>query len=195
MAASPLEPRAPSSLSEASSTEEEQPFDYPDADIILRSSDSRDFRVLKSFIIKSSPILDKLIQTSSDLPADAVSAGTDTPLPIVRMPESGAILQSLLTFILPVPPVLPPGVEGTMELLPVAQKYEMGHILIHIRGSIALQDPPFIRESNALQVYSLAQKYGLRPEVVQAARLTLKFTLTIENLEGKLDTMRGDHLR
>jgi hypothetical protein len=165
----------------------------PDADIILRSSDSSDFRVLKSFIIRSSPILDKLIQTSSDLPA--VSAGTDTPLPIVRMPESGAILQNLLTFILPVPPVLPPGVEETMELLSVAQKYEMSHILIHIRGSIALQDPPLIRESNALQVYSLAQKYGLRPEVVQAARLTLKFTLTIENLEGKLDIMPGDHLR
>ena len=194
MAVSPLEPRTPSSLSEASFTENEQLFDYPDADIILRSSDSCDFRVLKSFIVKSSPILDKLIQTSSDLPAAAVSTGTDIPLPIVRMPESGAILQNLLSFILPVPPVLPPGVEETMELLSVAQKYEMSHILIHIRGSIALQDPPLIRESNALQVYSLAQKYGLRPEVVQAARLTLKFTLTIENLEGKLDTMRGDHL-
>ena len=194
MAASPLEPRAPSPLSEASSTENDKLFDYPDADIILRSSDSRDFRVLKSFIVKSSPVLDKLIKTSSDLPASTVSTDTDTPLPIVHMPENGAILRSLLTFILPVPPVLPPGAEETVELLSVAQKYEMSHILIHIRGSIALQDPPLIRESSALHVYSLAQKYGLHPEVIQAARLTLKSTLTIENLEGKLDVMRGDHL-
>jgi hypothetical protein len=31
--------------------------DYPDSDIVLRSSDSRDFRVLKVFIDKSSPVL------------------------------------------------------------------------------------------------------------------------------------------
>jgi hypothetical protein len=81
-----------------------------------------------------------------------------------------------------------------MELLSVAQKYEMGHILAHIRGIISLKNPPLICKSNALHVYSLAQKCGLREEVIQAARLTLKFTLTIENLEGKLDVMRGDHL-
>jgi hypothetical protein len=110
------------------------------------------------------------------------------------MPESGVILRSLLTFIFPVPPVLPPSVEETMELLSVAQKYEMNYILIHIRGSIALQDPPFLSKNNALHIYSLAQKYGLHQEVLQSARLTLKFSLTIENLEGKLDVMPGDHL-
>ena len=168
-------------------------FDFPDADIILRSSNSRDFPVLKLFITKSSPVLDKLIQTASDsavstLPANAM------PLPVINMSESGAILYSLLTFILPMPPVLPPSVEETLELLSVAQKYEMSHVLAHIRGSISLRDPPLIHGSNALRVYSLAQKYGLRQEVVQAARLTVRSTLTIENLEGKLDVMPGDHL-
>jgi hypothetical protein len=110
------------------------------------------------------------------------------------MSESGAILHSLLTFIFPLPPILPTALEETMELLSVAQKYEMGHIVVHIRGSVALRDPPLICKGNALHVYSLAQEYGLRPEVVQAARLTLKSTLTIENLEGKLDVMPGDHL-
>jgi hypothetical protein len=172
----------------------ENPYDYPDADIILRSSDSRDFRVLKLLIIKSSPVLDKLIKATPDLPAATVPADTETPLPVVRISETGDLLHNLLTFILPVPPVLPSTVEKTLELLSVAQKYEMAHILIHIRGSIALQDPPLICKGNSLRVYSLAQKYGLRPEVVQAARLTLKSTLTIENLEGNLDVMPGDHL-
>jgi hypothetical protein len=168
--------------------------DYPDVDIILRSSDSRDFRVLKLFIIKSSPVLDKLIQATSDLPATTIPTDTETPLPVVHLSESGAILHNLLTFMLPVPPVLPPSVEKTLELLSVAQKYEMSHVLVHIRGSISLQNPPLICKSNVLHVYSLAQKYGLRQEVVQAARLTLKSTLTIENLEGELDVMPGDHL-
>ncbi|KAI0288677.1 hypothetical protein BC826DRAFT_939829 [Russula brevipes] len=81
-----------------------------------------------------------------------------------------------------------------MELLSVAQKYEMDHVLDHIRGSVALRDPPLIHKDNALNAYSLAQKYGLRQEVAQAARITLKSVLTIENLEGKLDVMPGDHL-
>jgi hypothetical protein len=52
----------------------------------------------------------------------------------------------------------------------------MTHILIHIRGSIALhnkvRDPPLVCKINAFRVYSLAQTYGLRQEVIQVARLT-----------------------
>jgi hypothetical protein len=88
------------------------------------------------------------------------------------MSKTGTILYSLLTFVLPVPPVLPATVDETMELLPVTKKYEITHVLAYIRGCIALQDPPLICKGNALLVYFLAQKYGLRPEVVQVARLT-----------------------
>ena len=178
-------------MDEAPSTEEI--FDFPDADIILRSSNSRNFRVLKLFITKSSPVLDKIIQSASDSAVSVPPAGT-IPLPVIHVPESGAILYSLLTFVLPVPPVLPPSVEETLELLSVAKKYEMDHVLAHIRGSISLRDPPLICRSNAFHVYSLAQKYGLRPEVVQAARLTLRSTLTVENSGDKLDIMPADYL-
>ena len=191
-------PEGPESVEFASVSERDESFftetalDYPDADIILRSSDSREFRLIKLFIIKSSPVLDKLIQATSD--RIAVPTSNKTLLPALQMSDSGAILRSLLTFIFPVPPVLPPSVEETMELLSVAQKYEMSHILAHIRGSIALQDPPLICKSNALHAYSLAQKYGLSQEVAQAARLTLKSTVTIEGLEDKLSVIPGDHL-
>ncbi|KAI9441838.1 hypothetical protein H4582DRAFT_1849514 [Lactarius indigo] len=70
-----------------------------------------------------------------------------------------------------------------MELLSVAQKYEMSSVLTHIRGSLALQDPPFIRQDNAFLAYFVAQRHGLCKEKFQAARLTLKFTLTIESPE------------
>ncbi|KAH9989353.1 hypothetical protein BJV77DRAFT_1017679 [Russula vinacea] len=156
MASSPLEPLTPlsvSDLEDASSVE--KLFNFPDADIILRSVDERDFRVLKLF----------MIQAASNSSASILPANT-TPLPVVHLPESAAILCSLLTFVLPMPPVLPPSVEETMELLSVAK------------------NPPLFCKSNALHVYSLAQKYGLR----------LESTLTIENLEGKLDVVPGDHL-
>jgi|SRR5216684_2652051 len=177
----------------------EKLIDYPnhDADIILRSNDSHDFHVPKLLVIKNSPVLDKLIQATSDLPTSTIPTDSGAPFPVVHISETGATLHSLLTFILPVSPEFPATVEKTLKLLSAAQKYEMGHIVVRIRGSIALLNPPLICKSNALLIFSLAQKYGLRHEVVQAARLTLKSTLTIENLEieGKLDVMPGDHLR
>ena len=74
-----------------------------------------------------------------------------------------------------------------MELLAVAQKYEMNSVLSHIQGAIARQDPPFHRLETAFHVYFLAQQYGLHEEAVRAARVTLRFPMTIEGLGNKLD--------
>jgi hypothetical protein len=57
----------------------------------------------------------------------------------------------------------------------------------HIRGAISLHDPPFLRMETAFHVYFLAQHYGLHREAVQAARVTLCFSMTIEGLGDKLD--------
>ena len=84
-----------------------------------------------------------------------------------------------------------------MKLLSVAQMYKMDVVLTHIRNDIARQEPPFIREDTAFLIYSLAQKYGLRTEALQAARWTLSFPcFTIEDLfeEHKLDMMPGASL-
>ena len=75
-----------------------------------------------------------------------------------------------------------------MELLSVAQKYQMVSILAHIRGSIALQNPPSIQKETALHVYSLAQKYGLHHEALQAARYIFKYPM---NIEDKVDVVQG----
>ena len=189
MAAIPAKIETSSSMSIRDNSSTKKVIDYPDADIVLRSSDSLDFRLPKLFITKSSSVLNRRIQAASGL-----SAGT--PLPVVHLSESGGILYNLLTFVLPLSPALPSTLENTMELLSVAQKYEMIHVLVHIRGSIALKNPPLINKTNALRVYSLAQKYGLRREMIQAARITLKSTLTIENLQGTLSLgpMPCDHL-
>ena len=171
-------------------------FDDPDADVILLSRDSQIFRVLKLYIMKSSIILGELIQTAVDtfVAIESASAPSQTQLPQVQLSESSAILSSLFTFIFPISPLLPSTLDETMELLSVAQKYEMDSALTHIRGFLSRQDPPFINPENAFLAYSFAQEYGLREEAVQAARLTLKCTLAIETLDDKLAIMPGAYL-
>jgi hypothetical protein len=169
-------------------------FDYPGADVILRSCDSYEFRVLKSYIFHSSPVLGErtLAAESPQSGAAIITDTTITLLPVTLLPDSGAILFSLLTYIFPVQPILPSIVEQVMELLSAAEKYKMNSVLTHIRNHIAQQHPPFVREENSLYIYSLAQKHGLRHEMLQAAQPTLNLpTLTIESLDEELKTMPG----
>ena len=165
--------------------------DYPGADIILRSQDSHHLRVPKIFVIHNSPVLNELVRTTLDSPGDA---NAETSLPVVQLPESGKILRYLLTFILPPFPAIPPTHEETMELLSVAQKYQMEAVLVHVREVVARQNPLPTHLEPALHVYALAQKYGLRPEALRSARTILKYSMTIEHLGDKLDIMPGASL-
>ncbi|KAH8984198.1 hypothetical protein EDB86DRAFT_2833618 [Lactarius hatsudake] len=160
-------------------------FDFPGSDIVLRSYDSHDFRVLKLYIVICSPVLQELIKNvrTSDVP----NGEKQEPLLVVELPESKATLYSLLTFVFPVAPILPSTPEKIMELLAVAQKYQMDSVMTHIRGAISRLDPPFLRPETALHVYFLAQQHELRQEAVQAARVTLRLSMTIEDLGDKLE--------
>ena len=185
-------------------------FDYPEADVVLRSRDSYEFRVLKIYIVHSSPVLGEKVSifptsqpkpTSSTITAesdvDSEHAANAFQVPVVQLPVDSTILFSLLTYIFPIPPVLPSTIEQVMELLSVAQMYKMDVVLTHIRNHIAQQEPPFIREETAFLVYSLSQKHALRTEALQAARCTLSFSsLTIQDLaeEHLLDMMHGSFL-
>ena len=172
---------SPSSLGEIP---ENSLFDDPDADIVLRSCDHREFRVLKLYVIKASPVLRAAIQSALSSPTASTTPGPS--LPSIQLSDSGATLSSLLSFILPMPSVLPSTIEETMLLLSAAQKYRMTFILGYIRAVIASQDPPFIRQETALQIYSLAQTHGLRYEAHRAARATLALSFTLEDLEDHL---------
>ncbi|KAH9014703.1 hypothetical protein EDB85DRAFT_2213513 [Lactarius pseudohatsudake] len=154
-------------------------FEFPGSDIVLRSCNSHDFRVPKLYIDICSPVLRIRIRN--------ISSTSDGPLPVVKLSESKVTIYSLLTFIFPVVPILPSTTEKTMELLAVAQKYQMESVLTRVRGAISRQDPPFIRPEIALHVYFLAQKYKLHQEALQAARVTLRLSMTIEGLGDKLN--------
>ena len=167
-------------------------LDDPDADIILCSREHREFRVLKLHITEDSPVLRDLIQFA--LSSQATNATSDPSLPSVQLSDSSATLYSLLTFVLPILPVFPATPEQTTILLSAAQKYQMDSVLSCIRAFIASQNPPFIRPETAFQVYSLARMHGLRQEALQAARTTLTFPFTLEDLEDELDAIPGVYL-
>src|SRR5579863_10218268 len=173
--------------SEGSPADARQVFNHPHADIILCSLDSHEFRVPKVYIVDSSPVLAELIRTPSYPPRPSTSAvpiaNPVTPLPVVQLSDSSGILTSLLSFIIPTPAELPPRLEDIMDLLSTAQKYEMDLVLTRIRDHLARQHPSLIRDENTFYAYFLAQKYGLRREADQAARLTLKVPMLIEDLE------------
>jgi hypothetical protein len=166
-------------------------FDYPGADIILRSQDSYHFRVPKASVINSSPILGEQIRKHLD---SSGATNAEVSFTAIPLPESGRILHCLLTFIFFVTPVIPSTHEETMELLSVAQRYQMETALIHIRGSVARQNPLPTHLEPALRIYALAQKYGLRQEVLQTARTILNYPMTIEYSDDKLDIMPGAFL-
>ena len=165
-------------------------LDDPDADIILCSREHHKFRVLKLHVTKVSPVLHDLIQSAST----SYTANPTSPLPSVPLSDSGSILSSLLTFILPMLPVLPSTPGHTIVLLSTAQKYQMDSILNRIRAMVALQTPPLIRRETAFQVYYLARMHGLRQEALQAARTTLTFPFTFEDLEDELEAIHGIYL-
>jgi hypothetical protein len=171
-------------------------LNYPDADIIIRSLDNYHFRVLKATIINSSPILNERLRNPLEGPSDA---NAEASLPMIQLPERGAILHGLLTFIFPVTPLVPSLPEEITELLSVAQKYQMGTALTHIRGSIARQNSLVpTRLGPALRIYALAQMYGLLPEALQTALTIVKYPInaimTIEDFDNNLDTMPGASL-
>jgi hypothetical protein len=166
--------------------EETLHFDYPRSDIVLRSRDTHNFHVSKHYVVNSSPVFRELIRTVSDT-SDVANGEEPESLPVVKLPDRGATLHGLLTFIFPVVPILPSTSDEIMELLAAAQKYKMEPVLTHIRGSIARKDPPFIRPETAFRIYFLAQQYELHEEVVRSARVTLRLPMVIEDLGDKLD--------
>ena len=166
-------------------------FEYPGADIILRSQDTFHFRVPKTSITNSSPILGEQIRKHLD---SSGATNAEVPLTAIPLPESGKILPCLLTFIFFVTPVIPSTHEETMELLSVAQKYQMETALIHIRGSVARQNPLPTSLEPALRIYALAQTYGLRQEALQTAQTILSYPMNIEKFDNKLDIMPGAFL-
>ena len=94
-----------------------EPFDVPDANLIIRSSDFVDFRVHKPVLAMVSSVFKDLL--SLPQPSDSES---DDDLPVVQLPEDSELLHSLVSIIYPVPTVIPNSYEKVLYLLVTYQR-------------------------------------------------------------------------
>ena len=162
-------------------------LEVPDADsIIVRSSDQAYFRIHKSVLAISSPFFKDLL--SRPQPPDAE---TFDGLPVVSLPEDAGLLNSLITLLYPITPVIPDSYQKAFALLAVCQKYEMESVQFIIRAAIKVGKFPAPVKAEAFSAYAIASGMGLVPEVEDAARLTLGRPMTFESLGEGLRLFKG----
>ena len=163
-------------------------LDIPDADIILRSSDQVNFRVHKSVLALSSPFFKDLLSLPQPRDEEVVDG-----LQVVHLSEDADLLCSLVSFLYPVPPVMPQAgsYERVFALLAACQKYEMVSIQSHIRAEVTRGTFPSPVQTEAFSAYAIASSMQLVPEKEHAARLTLGQPMTFESLGEGFRPFKG----
>ena len=88
-----------------------EPFEVLDANLIIRSSDHIDFRVHKSLLVMASPFFKDLLSPRQPSDGEIVDG-----LPVVQLPESSELLNSLFSILYPVTTVMPKSYEKVLYL-------------------------------------------------------------------------------
>lgn len=164
------------------------PFDDPQADLVLRSVDGTDFRVMKCILALSSPAISRIFSTRSP-----------EPEPVVSMPEPRSILDPLLRILYPIPSPALSDLETIGAILDAAHKYEMADAFAYAREALrarltgaigrcncSVEDPGSESDaesdtdavSDAVAIFSLACLFRLEAEACLAARAFLAGPLT-----------------
>ncbi len=161
-------------------------LDIPDANIIVRSSDKVNFRVRKSVLAMSSPFFKDLLSLPQP-PDDELVDG----LPVVQLSEDAGLLDSLISLLYPISPVIPGSYEKVFALLAACQKYDMVSVQSNIRAGIKVGTFPAPIEDEGFSAYAIASSMGLVPEMEHAAQLTLYYPMTFESLGEELRSCKG----
>lgn len=158
----------------------------PDADVIIQSSDSVNFRVRRSILATSSPFYGDLF--SLPQPSDHVVVDG---FPVVHLPEDAEVLDSLIPWLYHVPPNLPDSDDKILTLLAACQKYDMTTIQSSIRAEVSRRGLLLPTGAETFHVYAVAYRKRLIPEMKVAARLTLGHPMTFEYLGKALRSFEG----
>jgi len=161
-------------------------LDIPDASIIVRSSDQANFRVHKSVLAMSSPIFKDLLSLPQPSDAETVDG-----LPVVALFEDTGLLNSLISLLYPINPVIPDSYQKVYALLAVCQKYQMESVQSVIRAAVKVGTFPGPVKAEAFSAYAIASGMGLVPEAEDAARLTLGQPMTFKSLGEGLRLFKG----
>lgn len=159
------------------------PFDDNDADLVLRSSDSVDFPVHQAFLPKSSPFktILSLRQPSVSAPNDTVGPSNHPrgSVPVIPVVEKSSVIRVLLSYLLPITPVLPDSLDDAMDFVSAAYKYDMEVVAVRARNVLRR----FLTVDTCLRIYAFAHRLELEDEMLAAARLSLRLPLPSDHLE------------
>jgi hypothetical protein len=161
-----------SQISTTTSTCAPSPFDHPEADIILQSSDSVNFRVFKLFLTLASPVFKIMFKIPQ--PAAGTNEDTKDSLPVVSVQENSKTLDTFLRFCYPSTLAEDPSLENLTDIkaiLGAARKYSLD--LIERKVCQALASPKVL-EAEPLRCFAIARNARLRHETITAARYTLR---------------------
>ena len=149
------------------------PFNKPNANVIIRSSDGVDFYCQKTILAEASPVFDGMF-TLRMPPANPDSNGCEVQLyrdgiPVVQVVESSQILDILLRLCYPVANPKLTGVQIISHVLEAARKYLMESLAedLHALFMARTEEEPF-------QAYAIAAIHGWKPEMIHAAHLSLR---------------------
>ena len=114
-----------------------------------------------------------------------------TDLPVVQLTEDAELVNSLVSLLYPIAPVIPSSYEKVFALLAACQKYGMASIQSYIRAEVIRGSFPAPIGTEAFRAYAIASNLWLIPEMDSAARLTLDYPMTFESLGEALQYFKG----
>ncbi|KAJ6608453.1 hypothetical protein B0H10DRAFT_2226860 [Mycena sp. CBHHK59/15] len=166
------------------------PFDSPDADAILRSSDHVDFRVHKVVLSLASPFFRNMyaLPTPADIRLSIDdSTGGDPDIP--RVAEDSGLLDTVLRFCYPGPDPVIPTLGALLAAVEVLHKYEMDGVTVQARRQLAT-----FAKAHPLVVFAVACRYRWGDLARMAARCALKLPLR-DNFTPEGNTFTYEQLR
>ena len=89
----------------------------PDANLIIRSIDLVDFRVHKPLLAMASPVFKDILSLPQPSDNEIVDG-----LPVVRLPESSELLNTLISILYPFETVIPDSYEKVLYLFATCQQ-------------------------------------------------------------------------
>jgi hypothetical protein len=117
-------------------------------------------------------------------------------LPVVQVPENAELLNSLVSLLYPVTPIIPSSYKKVYALLAACQKYGMASVQSYIRGEVKRRTfPRPDTKTEFFGAYAISSSMGLNPEMNFAARRTLDLPMTFESLGENLRLFKGRALR
>ena len=139
-------------------------FTAEDADLVLRSADSKEFRVHKCILSIASPIFRDMFS----LPQPHES--TQHNLPHVDLPETAETLDILLRYIYPIPSPKIEDFNALTSVLTSAEKYAAEGVTSRLRTILV---SPLFLDLNPLRVYAMACRWSFLDEAKLASTYTV----------------------